>query len=560
MNYLFGEEKRFEITSNYPENIVVSNRWKKTEQYDYRITRKNGKVFLNVLPNRLGTVPIHIPIRLKKPFLNTLGKLSYSLPPIDYNLKVKKARLIFLKSNVSSTTLNEQNRNQGMEIEINYYPGLRLNKTYRLEETENPGGSLKAEIFTRKLLNSGRVLCWLRVYNYHQRNEGYLYIKDGDIARFITNFDINPELQIAKLSILREGKDWTGSRQVSPGEKIGVKIEGTSLNQARFRFEGLTDLKLDTALSNEKTLFFEAQVPLDIKTKQIALYNRSQQISNFSLIVREFEQARELDFINIKTTNEESFPVQSSGRQIVVHHSTKDILLNFDEDKIDQGERLFGVQYLEVDIRVMDSRNKLLDTRSIKNIKVCPGTNSPRFAYYPKKGCTGKSISLNEYLRVKVYDLYEWSTIELTIRHQGNKYRGEGYSKKIDIVFRQASTFDLEVSFPGGLLIRKIGEEGFSNFGGISMAVIAQFSFYHPSKINRLRPYKFGAGFLALNAFNFSENSNNRDVGLVVLGSLYPLQKYEKQKLSFPIYLGGGYLVSEEKWFYLLGPGIRVRL
>ena len=184
-----------------------------------------------------------------------------------------------------------------------------------------------------------------------------------------------------------------------------------------------------------------------------------------------------------------------------------------------------------------------------KILKICPGANSPRFAYYSKKGCTGNTLSLNEYLRIKIYDLLEWSTIELSIKHQHDKYQGEGFNKKIDIILKKASTFDLEASFPGGLLIRRINEDGFGNFGGISMAVIAQFSFYHPDKINRLRPYKVGAGFLALNAFNLSDNNDNRDMGLVILGSLYPLQKYEKRRLSFPIYLGGGYLVSEEKWF-----------
>ncbi|MDX2303073.1 MAG: hypothetical protein NW226_09745 [Microscillaceae bacterium] len=559
-NELFiGEEKSFEIISNYPQNILTSSQWKKDDLYDHRIIRENNKIYLQLLAHRTGQIQVTVPIQTQQVFLNKAAKISRNLAPIVYDFRVKNARLIFLQSSLPEVVLNEPNRNQGVEMELNYYPGLLLNKTYRIENTENPGGSLKAEIFTRKLLNNGRVLCWLRVYNYHQRNEGYLYIKDGDLARFITNFEINPALQIDQVSILREGKDWTSNRQVSPGEKIQIKIEGTSLSKSNFRFEGLEHVQLDTVLRSDKVLLFNALVPMDIKTKTIALYNHAQ-ATNFLFYVKEFEMPRELDFIQIHTTNEESFPFQDIGRQLVVHHSTKDIIIVFDENKIDSGDRLFGTQYLEIEIRVVDSRNQLLDTRQVRDIQVCPGANSPRYVFYPKNGCIGKNISLNEYLRVQVYNLYEWSTIELSIRHQSDKYQGEGFSKKIDIVLSKGNRFDLEVSFPGGLLIKKINEEGFSNFGGISMAIIAQFSFYHPKKINTLRPYKFGAGFLALNAFNFSESNENRDVGLVALGSLYPLQRFEKRKLSFPIYLGGGYLVSEEKWFYLLGPGIIVSL
>ena len=120
-------------------------------------------------------------------------------------------------------------------------------------------------------------------------------------------------------------------------------------------------------------------------------------------------------------------------------------------------------------------------------------------------------------------------------------------------------TFDIDVSFPAGLITKRLGEEGFGNLGGISMAMIAQFSFYNDNKIAKAKPFKFGAGFLAFNAFNFNENSS-RDVGLVGLASLYPIRTKYSSRLSFPLYMGGGYFLSEQKWFVLLGPGIRVRL
>jgi hypothetical protein len=116
----------------------------------------------------------------------------------------------------------------------------------------------------------------------------------------------------------------------------------------------------------------------------------------------------------------------------------------------------------------------------------------------------------------------------------------------------------VDVSIPGGLLVRRVGVDGFGSFSGISLAVVPQFSFYKPDRIERLRPYKIGAGILALNAFNFSDNSTNRDVGLVVLGSVFPTKT--GSKLSFPLYAGFGYFLQENKFFWVLGPGIGLRL
>ena len=63
---------------------------------------------------------------------------------------------------------------------------------------------------------------------------------------------------------------------------------------------------------------------------------------------------------------------------------------------------------------------------------------------------------------------------------------------------------------------------------------------------------------MALNAFNLGSSSSNRDMGVVILGSVYPTRR--EAKFTFPLYLGGGFLLGTSKWFYMLGPGIGVRL
>jgi hypothetical protein len=85
--------------------------------------------------------------------------------------------------------------------------------------------------------------------------------------------------------------------------------------------------------------------------------------------------------------------------------------------------------------------------------------------------------------------------------------------------------------------------------------MMAQFSFYKEGEIQQLLPVKVGLGFLAQNAFNFNQDAE-RDLGIVLIGSVYPLQK--KGKLNFPLYGGFGYFMQEAKFFFLVGPGIRV--
>jgi hypothetical protein len=191
---------------------------------------------------------------------------------------------------------------------------------------------------------------------------------------------------------------------------------------------------------------------------------------------------------------------------------------------------------------------------------VCPDENSVRAAFYQDKQCQVGNISLNNLLSSrKTYSLDDWSTIIVTVRHNQAQYQEPGFSQKLELVLQRRVKFDIDISFPGGLLTKYKGETSFTSFGGISLATLAQFSFYHPTKINKLRPYKIGAGFVALNAFNLSQDGNvSRDLGLVVLGSVYPTRS--DAKLTFPLYLGGGYLMNKGKPFFLFGPGIGIRL
>ncbi len=150
----------------------------------------------------------------------------------------------------------------------------------------------------------------------------------------------------------------------------------------------------------------------------------------------------------------------------------------------------------------------------------------------------------------------DWGRVEVIVKSNSLKYNSIGFTQKLEIIQQRKYSFEIDISFPAGLLIQKLGEKGPGNLSGISTAIVGQFSFFKPEKIERYYPFKVGAGFIALNAFNFTEDSN-RDVGLLALASVFPTKM--NARFSFPLYLGFGYLLKDAKWFYILDPGIQVR-
>ncbi|MBN1952851.1 MAG: hypothetical protein JW801_16730 [Bacteroidales bacterium] len=554
-----GEEIVFEVLSNNPENIITTNEWQTTPKFDYLLKLENSRLFLHLVPNTLGSGELLIPIKTRKPSMNRKKQLIYSTEPIQQIFYVKNSRLQFLNLNPTEITLSESSKTEGIEIQLDDSRMLAMEKTYRIENQEEKGGALIAELFTRRRLANNKVLCLVRPYNYHAKSEGYLYIKDGDEARFLTNLNVSHTTTITGISILRQGGQWKKSNVVYPGELIELQIEGRSLHRAKFRFEDLTDLTSDTLTHSDTRVNFTLQVPADIRKKELQIYNH-QEPTDQVLKVAEYQRPREFDYLYL---NYGDIGRRVSGIRgpILFQKTIQDVVFTFNDDAVDGKDEFYGKQYFDIDVRVTGKRNELIEMRTIKNVAVCPSKNSPRYEYYSSHDCNTESLSLNKYLSRKTYDLDEWSKISLTIKNDESKYSEEGYLKEVDIILKRNYAFDIEVSFPAGLITiarQDDGEIGFGSLSGISMAMIAQFSFYHPEKIATYRPYKIGAGFLAFNAFNFSDNVDDRDVGIVVLGSVYPTKR--DVKLSFPLYVGGGYFLKDQKWFFLIGPGIRVRL
>ncbi len=547
-----GEEKRFELVTNQIANLQLNGEWQKQGDFEFRLLERNGIAFLILVPLSLGNKTFTLQLETKKPFLSG-EKISYRLPKIQLNFAVKGSRLSFLKMD-KREIVKEGNYQEGIEIQIDNNRNLQINKTYRLEDREEKGGPLVAELYTVRKMSNDRVLCLIRPYQLHNNRNGYLFIKDNDIPLFITNVDILPELKISKVSILREGKNWSTDVSVYPGETIDVKIEGEGMNRGRFQFEDAQWMLYDSATSNDRVANYKLKIPLDIKKRTIELYQAGRKMGTYLQVV-EYQKPKVLDFVLV---NYGDGPKRANSltQPVLYGNTIKDIVFSFDPTAIDDATHLNGKQFLEVDIRITGPKGELIEIQRIEYLEICPGETSPRFAFYENGNCNKQDISLNAILSRKTYSLDHWSKIELTIRHKRDKYASQGFSQKIDIYLQRLSTFDVEVSFPAGLVVKKVGVDGFPGLGGISLAMIAQFSFYEKDKIRRLRPYKIGAGFLAQNAFNFNPDVQDRDLGIVVLGSVYPTRK--DTKLSFPLYGGFGYFLNQDKFFFLIGPGIRI--
>jgi hypothetical protein len=548
-----GEEKRFEIVTNQLANLRLSGEWVRGKDFDTRQYLEDGVGYLSVVPHFVGSRSLEVIFETNKPFLTEEGDFSYQLPIVQYNIGVKESRLRFLRMD-QREVIREQDNREGVEVQLENDRHLKIHKTYRIEDREEKGGPLVAELYTVRYLSNDKVLCLLRPYLYHKVQDGYLYVKDGDEAEFITNVGILPEVKISGVQILREGQGWQTSKDIRPGERLEIQFDGEGFSQANLVIEGLDIISQDTVASNDQMLRFLVDVPLDLRKQKLAVYNKGKD-TGVHLNLVEFQRPRPFDFISVsygegyKTVNTLNEPIFYGG-------SVRDVVIHFDESKIDQLGQLYGRQLLEIEVRITGAKGELIEMQTLNQVVVCPGENSMRHAFYQGQNCQKQDVSLNQLLFRKTHGLDPWSRIEIVIKHKKDAYGGQGYYQKVEIILHRPVTFDVEVTFPAGLMIKRVGVDGFPGLGGISLAMLAEFSFYHQNQVRKLKPFKLGGGFLAQNAFNFNPESTDRDLGIVVIGSVYPILR--DRKLSFPLYAGFGYFLNDQKFFYLLGPGIRV--
>lgn len=550
-----GEEKSVDITGDHLFNLYIDGQWQQDGVFEYRTERVGRTLRVFVRANGTGRHALSIPLQTIRPFVDIDGSLSFYPEPLELQFKAKPSRLQFINTDKEFIYFDADRRRRE-EVRLDHHPSFQLNRTYRIENRQESGGQLIAEIHTKSYTSDNKVLADLITYDIHRTTSGYLYIKEGNRTLFMTNFNIVSRPEIKNIEILRPGDDWTRSRNVFPGETIEVRIEGEGLLDVEIRFDGCRQ-KQDSIRMSDRALFFNVEIPVDIPRRQIMLF-KNREATQHELLVREYQLPAAFDYIRINYgAGEIPLTDRSFNKPIFYEGTIKDINILFDPDAIDSDDKLFGKQYIEIEVRLLDENNRLVDLQNINNIVVCPGESSPRHAFYRGNDCNAPVVSLNQHLLRNTYLLDAFSQIIITIKHNERKYDTSIQTKRVSIFLERKHSFDVMVSFPAGLLVKQFGESGIGNLSGISTSVLAELSFYDKNRLGRKKPYKFGAGFIALNAFNFNESPDiQRDIGLVMIATIEPVRS--SAKFSVPIYFGTGYLLKEQDFFAIFGPGIRL--
>ena len=553
------EEKTIEIPVKNAFNIYTDNFWVFNDDYDYKVTHTPQSLIIKIKPHTLGISQLVLSLKTFKPImLDHTGQLTTDIPILKIPFNVKANNLYYI--NFDKKVIYQDPESRGSEeITADYNSALQLRKVYRVEDNESDG-NLIAELFTIAQVQNGsvsKIICRIKPYAIHKAIEGYLYIKDGGKARFVTNIDILEKPKITNVSVMRNGDVWTSNLAVYPGEELGVKIEGKGLMNAKFGFDDLTLVSEDTAKSSDEAMYYNVIVPVKIGVKSASVTMNGKP-SSYEFNVKEYQKPAELDFVSVNYGAQNiNAGSDKLNKPIMWNQIITDINLVFNGSKIDEGGKLYGKQYINIEVKLFNSNNDLIEIQQIDDVVVCPGDNSPRKQFYDLGDCQKGSINLNDYLVHKTYKLDPFTQIQITIKHDESKYSSKGYTRKINIILTRQTHFDIQVAFPAGLIVKNFKESGYGSLSGISTSVLAQMNFYDPTRIGKLRPYSVGAGFIALNAFNFSSTADAaRDLGIVVLGSITPVNK--NAKFSIPIYFGGGYLLKASAWFVVLGPGLQV--
>lgn len=549
-----GEVRKWEIATNNIDNLVLDGLWRSTENFDYRLVRTENTAHLFLEPKALGEQSFTLRLATKKPRINELGEAVTELSALQFTFNVKNSRHIFLKMDVRTVVRDPRTR-EATEIYLENNRRLQVGKTYRIEAAEEVGSPLIAELFTKRRLTNDKVICDFRPYADHRVSDGYLFIKDGDTPVFMTNVDIERAPTVERVVLLRNGEEVGSNLQVLPGETVEVRIEGRSLRRANFRFDELVVLTDDSLTQRDIARTYRVQVPIHVSKRTLAIYEGDQK-TGFALTVKEHQRPRQFDFVMIDYGDGQKV-VDVLDQPILFGKTVNEVVISFDNELIDHGDVLYGKQLIKIEARIEDKDGNLIETRNLGNFQICPGDGSPRAAFYGVSGCRPDDVYLNSYLSRKTHALGDWSRIELIFEHVGGAYALEGYKKRVVIYNQRRIGFDVDVSIPAGLITQRIGQgENLSPLlSGIGFAMMAQFSFYRKEEIKRMLPIKAGIGFLAQNAFNFNPEAD-RDLGIIAIGSVYPVNR--RGKLSFPLFVGGGYFMQENTFFVMVGPGIRV--
>ncbi|NJK93979.1 MAG: hypothetical protein HC905_02765 [Bacteroidales bacterium] len=127
---------------------------------------------VHLLPISSDNKEVKIRLQTFVPYITPDRQISYDIPPVRQMFRVKTSRLVFLNPDKQEITFDESTRLNGIEIQMDNGRFLTVGKTYRIENQEQPGGALIAELFTKSNLTNDKMLCIFRPFNFHRKTSG----------------------------------------------------------------------------------------------------------------------------------------------------------------------------------------------------------------------------------------------------------------------------------------------------------------------------------------------------------------------------------------------------
>lgn len=553
-----GQEREVPLETSLPQNIKPAATWTKTQGVAYRIVRKKEQPVLRVVPLAVGSRELRLPYQTLRPTLNPDSSLRYERVIEPFPITIKRGRTQFIALDRDAVELPRGAHVKEVEVSFPQQVSLSLKRTYRLEPQESDGGPLIAELFIREITNSNQMKAMLRVYAYHRRSEGVLYLKAEGETLFTMNLDIVPTPHLDAVELRRPGGDWQRDLTVYPGERLDLRLQGESLTRTKLAFEQLLPLRKeggnDSIRYSDTEILARVSIPVATERTQFPLLMDGQQ-TPYVLRLREYQRPRPLDFVRL-TFERKTRVLTEVPSPIVVDAPLNSFQLRFLRDSIDLPGDLYGPQYLTIAVEVWSKDNQRLEARHEETICLCPGPSSPRRAVYEQLDCTEGVVDLNKLLTTPSYELPGWARIRLTVSHAKDHYAQGRQSRQVDLILRQTFEVGLEVSLPVPIILARFNDSPTDNLTSVGFAAFAQLRFYRQRGINELVPIQAAFGVMATDVFAFTSEAR-RDWGLTAMACFYPITG--RQTWSIPFYMGGGYLLDEGTGFFFMGPGLSVQ-
>jgi hypothetical protein len=556
--WYIGQEQEVPIETPMPRNLRPMATWEKTQGVAYRVVQKEGVPSLRVVPLTAGTRTLSLPIQTHRPALIN-DQLIYDHVLEPFEVTIKRGRTQFIALDRDVVELPRGAHIKEVQVKFDLQVSLNVKRSYRLEAQESAGGPVVAELFINEVTNSNQMKATLRVYAYHRRNQGLLYLKQQDETLFTLNLDIVPTPHLDEVMIRRPGGEWLRDLRVYPGETLDIRLRGESLTRSNFVLNDLVPLRNDpnndSISYTEEKIQARINIPVGTDRKAFPLMMDDAQ-TPYTLLLREYQRPQQLGFVRL-TYEGKTRPITEVRTPLVVDAPLNQFLFRFQRDSIDLPGELYGPQYLTIAVEVWSADGRKLSERREQTFCICPGTTSPRKAIYEELECVSGVIELNDLLETPSYELPGWSRIRLEVAHAKGRYEQPGQSRQVDIVLRQSFEIGLEVSLPVPIILARFNGTGTDNLTSVGFAAFAQLRLYRKRGINELVPIQASLGVMATDVFTFKSEAR-RDWGVCAMASFYPITG-NKQSWSVPLYVGGGYLLGEGTGFFFMGPGLSVQ-